>query len=136
MAYMPRTFLNERVFVTSDCSLRFARVRRVDEGIYSCYKRNFRLPNQWQSEAFVSYRLKIEDSPIKFPASGDMCLGFLLLSIWSALIIFVWVLLSIWSLEVNRTAIIQAGERMRRRDRAIKEGVKYRQSYHYFLHLV
>lgn len=133
---MPRTFLNERVFVTSDCSLRFEQVLRVDEGVYSCYKRDFRLPNQWQSKAFVSYSLKIEESPIRFPAAGDICLGLLLLSIWAALLIFVWVILSVWSLEVNRTAIIQAGERMRRRDRAVREGVKYRQSCYYFLHLV
>ncbi|KAH9283475.1 hypothetical protein ECG_03784 [Echinococcus granulosus] len=128
MTYMPRTFLNERVFVTSKCSLRFARVRRIDEGVYSCYKRDIRLPNQWQSEAFVSFRLKIEESSIKFPAVGDVFLGLLLLSIWAALLIFVWVILSIWSLEVNRTAIVQAGERMRRRDRTVREGVKYRQS--------
>ncbi|VDM22214.1 unnamed protein product [Hydatigera taeniaeformis] len=136
VTYMPRTFLNERIFVTSDCSLRFEQVRRTDEGVYSCYRRDLRLTDQWQSTAFVSYRLKIEESSIKFPGAGDMCLGFLLLSIWAALLIFVWMILSIWSLDINRTAIVQAGERMRRRDRAIREGVKYRQSCHYFLHFV
>ncbi|VDD74577.1 unnamed protein product [Mesocestoides corti] len=117
MTFMIPTFLDERIFVTPTCSLRFRRVRKADEGVYSCYKRDLRFPSQWQSHAFVSFRLKIEEPSMKFPVASEILLGLLILTTWACLLILLWLVLSIWSLEVNKTAIIQAGERKRRKEK-------------------
>ena len=127
MTYFLRTFLNERIYVTPECSLRFREVRNEDEGVYSCYRRDFRRPNQWQTSAFVSSRLKIEESSIKYPEAEDLSLGLLLITVWAGILILLWIILSIWSLEINRVAIIQADERLRRKEKELKHTLKNKQ---------
>ena len=124
MTYFLRTFLNERIFVTPQCSLQFSEVKRDDEGVYSCYRRDLRRSNQWQTSAFVSIRLKIEESSIKYPSNEELIPGLLLLTLWSAILILLWIILSIWSLEINRVAIIQADERLRRKEIELKRALK------------
>ncbi len=113
------TFLDERIFVTNSCTLHFEWVEKSDEGLYSCYKRDGRYTGQWQSQSFVTFRLKIEAPSYKFPTRTDIWLGLLILTCWACFLTLLWTVLSIWSLDVNKTAIIQAGERMRRKDKLL-----------------
>lgn len=116
--------MHERVYVTADCKLMFAKILKIDEGVYSCYKRNTRFVNQWQTTAYASYRLKIEASSIKFPILKDVILGLAIISVWALILTFVWILLSFWSFEVIRFAKIESSERKRRREMELKIGKK------------
>ncbi|VDO09911.1 unnamed protein product [Rodentolepis nana] len=120
VTFQPQSEIGERVFVDSDCKLVFSRVKTIDEGIYLCYKRHQKVPNQWQAGAFASYRLKIEASSIKFPSSTQVCLGLIIITIWALVLILVWILLSFWTFEVNRYALVEASERIRRKEREMK----------------
>ncbi|VDL61960.1 unnamed protein product [Hymenolepis diminuta] len=120
VTFQPQTEIGERVFVTTDCSLMFSRVRKIDEGVYSCYRRLTKFPNQWQSSAFATYRLKIEASSIKFPVAMEVYLGLAIVTVWALILIILWILLSFWSFDINRSAVIEASERKRRKDREMK----------------
>nr|CDS26418.1 conserved hypothetical protein [Hymenolepis microstoma] len=120
VTFQPQSEIGERVYVSPDCKLVFSRVRTIDEGIYLCYKRHLKVPNQWQVAAFASYRLKIEASSIKFPSSTQVCLGLIILTLWALVLIVVWILLSFWAFEINRYALVEASERKRRKERDMK----------------
>ncbi|VDL93663.1 unnamed protein product [Schistocephalus solidus] len=121
LTFMLKSFIDERVFLTPTCALHFRSIKLTDEGVYNCYRRDLRLKHQWQKRAFIAFRLKVEKPRYRLPSKMDVLVGLTLLSSWAIILIFVWIIVTLWSYDAHKHAMMQAAERRRMFDKIARE---------------
>ncbi|VDK87888.1 unnamed protein product [Dibothriocephalus latus] len=121
LTFMLQTFIGERVFLTETCALHFRSVQVSDEGVYNCYRRDLRLKHQWQNRAFIAFRLKVEKLRYKFPSKMDVLVGLTVIGCWAGILVVVWSIVTLWSFEAHKYAMMQAAERRRKFDKIARE---------------
>nr|VZI52162.1 unnamed protein product [Spirometra erinaceieuropaei] len=121
LTFMLKSFIDERVYLTPTCALHFRTVRLTDGGVYNCYRRDLRLKHQWQKRAFIAFRLKVEKPRYRFPSKMDTFVGLTFLGGWSIILVFVWTIVTLWSYDAHKYALMQAAERRRKFDQITLE---------------
>ncbi|KAF8566100.1 hypothetical protein P879_03888 [Paragonimus westermani] len=121
MTFTRRTMLNERIYMSGDCSLIIQKVERNDSGVYQCFTRNPKNPTMWSRSPYIAYRLSIEKANYKLPELNEFFVGLIILSIWAICIAIMWLILMAYNYHVYSSALIVAAARKRKHEEKLSE---------------
>ncbi|KAA3680315.1 uncharacterized protein DEA37_0000298 [Paragonimus westermani] len=121
ITFTRRTMLNERIYMSGDCSLIIQMVERNDSGVYQCFTRSPKNPTMWSHSPYIAYRLSVEKANYKLPELNEFFVGLIILSIWALCIAIMWFILMTYNYHVYSSALIVAAARKRQHEEKLNE---------------
>ncbi|KAF7257497.1 hypothetical protein EG68_05482 [Paragonimus skrjabini miyazakii] len=121
ITFTRRTMLNERIYMSGDCSLILQTVERNDSNVYQCFTRSAKNPTMWSRSPYIAYRLSIEKANYKLPELNEFFIGLVILSVWAICIAIMWFILLAYNYHVYSSALLVAAARKHKHEEELNE---------------